>query len=189
MGANADNLIGRILSEAEENARQISADADSVCAQIAAERDRRIEEQAASALNLRNTQVNEILDGAKTRARLEGRKELLAAKRLLLDHTFEIAYEQIANWSEKELGDLYGRILHAEAVEGDIVMPAKADTVSVQSAVQTCGIHVTISDSFAPIDHGFVLYGKSYEKDCSLLAILSELREREETKVAGVLFS
>ena len=34
-----------------------------------------------------------------------------------------------------------------------------------------------------------VLYGKSYEKDCSLLAILSELREREETKVAGVLFS
>ena len=187
--ANADNLIGRILTEAEAAAKQIAADADESCAEIVQDRDRRVAEFYAAAEKTRNTQAREILDGAQTRARLEGRKELLAAKRELLDEAFETVYRTVSEWPEHKLRALYCHVLDSEAEPGDTVAAASTDLSIVKAASLACKAQVTVSDTIAPVTRGFVLYGKSYEKDCSLKAILSELRDREESKVAEILFS
>jgi len=187
--ASADNLIGRILSEAQQSADRILADADASCEAIRKERDARIGEQAAALGKTRDIEVREILDGAATRARLDGRKALLAEKRALLDEAFAAAYQAVCELPKEELSKLYASVLKAEAQAGDTVVPAKPDRAAVQSAVDNAGIPVKLSDTDASAERGFVLYGKSYEKDCSLRAVLSELRDAEETKVAEVLFS
>ena len=114
--ANADHLIERILADASDAAAKITADADASCAGIVAERDRKIAEIAEAAAKRRDVEIAEILDGAKTRARLDGKKELLAAKRQVLDQTFDAAYRSLCESSVESLAELFGKILAAEAV-------------------------------------------------------------------------
>lgn len=186
---NADNLIDRILADAQASVDKILSDADASCEELRRDRDKRIAENAAAQLRTRETQVKEILDGAATRARLDGRKELLAAKREVLDQTFETAYRTLCEQNADWLSALYARVLKVEAEAGDTVVPAAPDREAVQRAIALSGADVRMADQDAPAERGFLLLGKSYEKDCSLSAILSELRDREETKVAEVLFS
>ena len=39
------------------------------------------------------------------------------------------------------------------------------------------------------LNGGFLLIGRGYEKDCSFRAVLSQLRDEEETAVANLLFN
>ena len=50
-------------------------------------------------------------------------------------------------------------------------------------------VALTLSDRDAPCEGGFLLRGGSYEKDCSLNALMAELRLKEETNAARILFS
>ena len=83
---------------------------------------------------------------------------------------------------------LFLSILNAEAKGNDVVAPAKADRETVKKAIAALPFPVRLSDRDADVEAGFVLYGGSYEKDCSMKAILRELRDAEETNVAKILF-
>ena len=101
--ASADNLIERILSEARETADHILAEADKQCGEIRLDQEKRIAQNAESHAKTRDIQVKEILDGAATRARLEGQKEALSDKRDLLDKAFASAYQALCGQSSEEL--------------------------------------------------------------------------------------
>ena len=171
--ASADNLIKRILSEARDTAAHILAEAEKQCNDIRSEQEKRIAQNAESLSKTRAIQVKEILDGAETRARLEGQKEALADKRDLLDKAFASAYEALCNQSSEELSQLFASVLKKEA----------------EKAVKMSGADVIMADECASCERGFILRGKSYEKNCSLKAVLDVLRDSEETKVAEILFS
>ena len=185
--ASADNLIERILSEARQGAEKIGADASATCDEIKKERDERIAQISSAAQKARDVQVKEILGGAKTRAELDGRKELLAQKRAVLDHAFAAAYDALCKKNADELERLYASVLRAEAEPGNVIVAASADRETLSRAAKSAGL--TLSDADAAIERGFILKGGSYEKNCSLKAILTELRDREETAVADILFS
>ena len=187
--ASADKLIEHILQDARDCAETILESAGRTCAQIFEERDKQIGEDRSLQLKKRETQVREILDGAETRARLDGRKEILAAKRELLDQAFDEAYRALCALDRDSLTALYSQVLKKEAEEGDAVLPAEVDRDAVTRAVSTLKTEHEIQKRNAPVERGFLLIGKGYEKDCSLKAILSEMRAREETKIAGLLFS
>ncbi len=185
---NADNLIRRIRNDAEMAAAKVHADAEASCGEIAKARDARIVAQRAAAERSRETQTDVILDGARTRAALDGRKEALADKRALLDAVFQTARENMRDLPQATRIKLYGAILKNEAAAGDTVAPASADRAALAAAVESLPFAVTISEKDAAIDGGFVLYGSGYEKDCSTDAILAELRTAEESNVAKLLF-
>lgn len=186
---SADKLIDHIIMDARSAADKVLSGAVSACDGIRLERDNQIAENSSEQQKKREIQVREILDGASTRARLEGRKELLAAKRDILDQTFADVYRTLCSQSPEQLASLYARFIRSEAGEGDILIPSQADREAVEKAVSICGLKNQVSAETAPFEHGFLLKGNSYEKDCSLKAILNELRTGEETKVAEVLFS
>lgn len=187
--ASADNLIKRILSEARDTAAHILAEAEKQCNDIRSEQEKRIAQNAESLSKTRAIQVKEILDGAETRARLEGQKEALADKRDLLDKAFASAYEALCNQSSEELSQLFASVLKKEAEKGDMVFAAEKDKATVEKAVKMSGADVIMADECASCERGFILRGKSYEKNCSLKAVLDVLRDSEETKVAEILFS
>ena len=83
---------------------------------------------------------------------------------------------------------LFLSILRQEAKPNDTVSPAKADRAAIAAILKKLPFAVRLSEQDADAEAGFVLYGDGYEKDCSMKAILRELRDAEETNVAAVLF-
>ncbi|MBR0508059.1 MAG: hypothetical protein IJJ86_05570, partial [Clostridia bacterium] len=110
------------------------------------------------------------------------------AKRALLDGVFEKAYANMLDLPAEKREALFRSILLKEAKENDTVAPAKRDREAVAAAAGKLPFAIRLSDSDADTEAGFVLYGDGYEKDCSMKAILKELRDAEETNVAKILF-
>ena len=80
-------------------------------------------------------------------------------------------------------------LLKKEAAQGDAVLPAKQDRDLIAALLPQVPQKLTLSEEDAPYEGGFLLRGGSYEKDCSLNALMAELRLNEETNAARLLFS
>ena len=185
---SAVNLIDRIIADANEAAAKVRAEAEASCNSIRESCEQEIGRRADRSEKERAQQVKAVLDGFKTRAELDGRKEALRDKRMILDDVFSEAYRKMLALPAEKREKLYLSILRAEAVENDTVAPAPVDRETVKKAAAALPFRVRISEKDANAEAGFVLYGNSYEKDCSMKAILKELRDAEETKIARILF-
>ena len=185
---SAVNLIDRILSDATEAAEKVLAEAEASCNGIRESCEQEIAKRADRGEKERVEKVRAVLDGYRTRAALDGRKEALRDKRALLDEVFSEAYRRMLALPQDKREALYRSILKTEASENDTVAPAACDRETLKKAASTLPFWVCISDQDADAEAGFILYGKSYEKDCSMKAILRELRDEQETNIAKILF-
>ena len=188
-GNRADKLIERILGEAEADASAARDKAAEGCRAVMADCEKRIAERAQTAAASRDAAVKGVLDGARTRAELEGRKETLSVRRRILDEAFATAAQKLNALAGPQREAVLLRLLKAEAAEGDQVLPAKQDRALIEKLLKEVPVKLTLSDQDAPCEGGFLLLGKSYEKDCSLNALMAELRLKEETNAARILFS
>lgn len=185
---SAANLIDRIIADAEAAADRILADADASASGIRESRDAEIARKAEQTERERKQQISVILNGCRTRAELDGRKETLRAKRALIDSVFTEAYRRMLTLSNEKREALFRSILFREAKEHDVVAPAKVDREVLRNVIAALPFAVKLSEKDADAEAGFILYGDGYEKDCSMKAILHELRDAEETNVAKILF-
>ena len=185
---SAANLIDRILADAKNAADKALADAEASCLSIRASRNAEIAKRAEQFQKEREQQINVIQNGCRTRAELDGRKDTLRAKRALLDSVFTEAYGKMLALPSEKRTALFLSILMREAKANDTVAPAKADRDAIAQAIDKLPFAVKLSGENADAEAGFVLYGDGYEKDCSMKAILRELRDAEETNVARILF-
>ena len=185
---SAANLIDRIIADANEAAGKILADAEVSMRGIRESRDAEIARRAEQCDRERRQQIGVILNGCRTRAELDGRKETLRAKRELLDGVFAEAYARMLALPTDRREALFLSILQKEARPDDTVAPAKVDRAVLEHAAAKLPFAVKLSEKDADADAGFILFGDGYEKDCSMKAILRELRDAEETNVAKILF-
>ena len=185
---SAVNLIDRILADANEAAAKVLAEAEASCNGIRESCEQEIAKRAERSEKERAQQVKAVLDGYATRAELDGRKDALRDKRTILDDVFSQAYQKLLALPTDKREKLYLSILKTEATENDTVASAACDRDVLKKAIAALPFRVRIAEQDASIEAGFLLYGKSYEKDCSMKAILRELRDAEETKIAKILF-
>lgn len=188
-GNRADKLIERILSEAEADASAARDRAAEGCRAVAADCDKKIAERAQAAAASRDAAVKGVLDGARTRAELEGRKETLSVRRRILDEAFATATRELNALTGPRREAILLRLLTTEAAAGDVVEPAKQDRALIEKLLKEVPVALTLDEADAPCEGGFLLRGKSYEKDCSLNALMAELRLQEETNAARILFN
>ena len=188
-GNRADKLIGRILAEAEADASAARDKAAESCRAVAADCEKRIAEGAQAAAAARDAAVKGVLDGARTRAELDGRKETLSVRRRMLDEAFAAAAKELNALDGPRREAILLSLLRKEAAQGDVVLPAKRDRDLIKRLLPQASVALTLSDEDAPFEGGFLLNGGSYEKDCSLNALMAELRLAEETNAARILFS
>ena len=188
-GNRADKLIGRILGEAEADASAARDKAAEGCRAVMADCEKRIAERAQAAAASRDTAVKGVLDGARTRAELDGRKETLSVRRRILDEAFAAAARELNGLTGSRREAILLSLLKKEAAAGDVVLPAKQDRDMIAGLLPEVPVALTLSEEDAPCEGGFLLRGGSYEKDCSLNALMAELRLQEETNAARILFS
>ncbi len=188
-GNRADKLIERILGEAEADASAARDKAAESCRAVAADCEKRIAERAQAAASSRDAAVKGVLDGARTRAELDGRKETLSVRRRILDEAFAAAARELNALTGPRREAILLSLLTKEAAAGDAVLPAGQDRALIEKLLSKVPVKLTMSDRDAPCEGGFLLLGGSYEKDCSLNALMAELRLKEETNAARILFS
>ena len=188
-GNRADKLIERILGEAEADASAAREKAAESCRAVIADCEKKIAERATVAAAARDTAVKGVLDGARTRAELDGRKETLSVRRRILDEAFAAATKELNDLTGSRREAILLSLLKKEAAAGDVVEPAKQDRELIARLLPQVPLALTLSEKDAPCEGGFLLQGGSYEKDCSLDALMAELRLNEETNVARILFT
>ena len=187
--AGALKLAERILSQARAAAEATAAEARAALDAEKAELDKRKEELLADFSKKREEAVAGVLDGAKTRAAIDGRKAALARRRQVIEKAFALAYEAMLNLGDADREKILLGVVKGEAEGGETLVPAKKDREIVEAIIEALPEKkLTLSEQDAACESGCVIVGESFEKDCSFAAILSEVREREETAVSKLLF-
>lgn len=185
----ANKLAERILDDARADAGRVLDDAKAGAQALRSEAQARMEAYSADCAAKREAAAAALIDGSRTRASLDARKATLQKKRLVIDEAFVRAYDGLCALDTAARGAICRRLLEAEAAGEETVIPARADRAAIAAMLgelSVSGLHLSEED--APIDGGFLLVGRSYEKDCSFRAILGQLRDNEETNVAELLF-
>lgn len=181
-------LIERIVQDARSEADAAMAEATANCQRAREDCDARILELTRAFERDREQQVAGVLDGAKTRAALDGRKEALRDKRRVLDEVFTSARQALHELSGEKREKLLRALLVREAEAGCVIVPAFADREALTRLSKELEQPLPVSDTDAKSDGGFILSGESYEKDCSFDALMDEIRQAEETNVSRILF-
>lgn len=184
-----ENIINKILSDADEKCHKLIAAAEQTAAELKsqaeaeAQADKRaleIKAEAASAERIRNRVAT---------AELDARKYRLNAKQKLIGDCYSKALKQLASLPAKEKQSFVTKLLEKHAEAGEVVCVAKADKeVVTQKLLDGLNLKLTLSKTYHNELGGVILLGDGYEKDLTLGRIVEYLREKTEGKVAAALF-
>lgn len=185
-------LIDKIIRDAEERARSIISDAENKAAEMriaAHEESSRLLENARL---MAEASAPEVIGRRRAMAELESRKLVLEAKQELIASVYAEALRAVKASDRYE--DLLVKMILSVAEDGDTVVFAASDYDRVDrkrilaEAMRQGGIRLTQSEERGAFGGGIVLRGKDCDKNLSLEVELETLRS-EENIAAKVLFS
>lgn len=189
INGNANKLAERILDDARADAERTLSEARSSADALKAAYEKQMLELSADFQKKRDDAVHSVLEGAKTRAFIDGRKTALAKKRAVIERAFELASQRLSELPDAERKAIIQNVLLRETEGGETIVPAPDDRAVVGQIVSELSQkRLSLSAENAPFSHGCVVRGNGYEKDCSFSSILNEARGRHETDVAKLLF-
>lgn len=185
-----EEIVARILSDAEAEAEQIAAAASVRAEQIIAAANDRAEKERAETNEECAARAKRIFDGKAAEARLDSAKILLAEKRRVLDTVYERALKKLNSLNERESLKLLEKVLKANAEEGDEIV--LAESFAYEKGAKELAVvkerKLTFSKSRAKISGGCILKGKLSDKDLSYTALLAADKDEYQADIAAKLF-
>ena len=185
-----EEIVNRILSDAQTEATELvqggELRAQTIVAEAenaAAELKRETEEEVA-------LRAKAIADGKSASARLDSAKILLGEKRRVVEEIYAQALKSLLSMSERDTLLLVEKLLKEYAEEGDEIVFAHgfAYTAGAERLPVVKEKKLTVSPERADIGGGFLLRGKSCDKNLSYLALLAADREENQAALAEKLF-
>lgn len=180
-----ENIINKILSDADQKCQQIVAVAESQAQQIAESCEQSIARDKADIDARIMTISSERARNRNATAELDAKKYKLNAKQQLITRCYNIAHEQLSRLSGKERLSFIGTLIEKFAETGETVYITQADSQLVtQLYLDGFDKKLTLGNSYIRADGGIVLEGEGYEKDLTLISVINYLRDQTEGKVA-----
>jgi len=187
--SGTNKLAERIIQEAETDASAARAEAQAAVDEILAASKRVLSSRSAELKSQSEAAEKSLISGYQTRASLDGKKDTLRKKRVVIDTAFSRAYDAVLALDAEKRKQICARLLETEAEGGETVVSSPADRGALQSLIAAMPQkRLSLSADSAKIDGGFLLLGEGYEKDCSFRSLLSVVRDEEETAVYQLLF-
>lgn len=185
-------IVGRIISDAENKAAAMKAEASARADAAVADARKRAEEYLANGRRVLDRETAEIVSRRETVAGLDRRKLLLAAKRDAVEAVFSRALESACAFGKKKYLSVLTRLLEEYAETGDAVELAASAPVGdgelsalkvfAQKKLRFAGR----SDVF---ESGLRLSNERCVKDLSFRALLESNRYELERDIAAAMFS
>ena len=186
-----EDIVARILEDAEAEAKEIIRNAEERAREITATAKSRAEQDMAEARAEAEVQARRISEGKSATARLESAKILLAEKRRVMDAIYSDALKKLLSLSERDSLKLIESLLDENSEEGDIIMLAEnfkyASGVEKLPIIKKRGL--SVSKERADISGGCYLRGKKSDKDLSYSALLNADKEEHQAEIALKLFN
>lgn len=183
-------IVGRILSDADEECAEIRENALKEADAIVGEAAKRAEERLENARREAQETAKGIEDGKAAAARLDCAKVELEAKRRVLDGVYRTALKQLVDLDERSTLALSEKLLELYAEEGDEIFFAQnfayAEKVAALPVIKAK--RLKISKEKKPLGGGFILKGSTSDKDLSYPALLKEDMESNLAALAAELF-
>lgn len=185
-----EEIVSRILSDAEEEAEAALAEAALSAENAVASARQRAEEDRRETEKEINERASRIREGRAAAARLDSAKILLAEQRRVIDEIYARALARLVTLGKRESLALLERLLKESAEEGDELVFAE----DYPYAEEAKGLPVVkerklnVSKERAPISGGCLLRNASCDKDCSFASLLARDREENESLLAERLF-
>lgn len=183
-------IVERILSDAEAEARAIVEEAESKAAKLLAESVSRAEKGRRETEADVEAKRESILEKKAAVARLDGAKLLLAEKRKVIDAIYAEALRRLLTLEKEDALKLSERLLEAYAENGDEIWFAEnfrfAAEVELLPVVKERSLR--ISPQSLPLDGGMRLKGRTSDKDLSYGALLAADRDEYQAEIARKLF-
>ena len=210
-------ITDKIMAEARADAARTLAEAEERCREIAAEAEKKAAAYAARIDEATKREAAEIVSRAKSGETMVYRNTVLEARSALIDEAFEAARNELLNLSAERMLEMLVMLLTAalkQTVEdeklsrelyGEAETPVEDCYVVLlgRRDLERCGKELLVrttqriegfegrlflSEEPVSIDGGLILRRGDVEINCSLSAMLSQLRPRLEAKVSRTLF-
>ena len=183
-----ENIINKILSDADAKCAEILCAADASSQAIIDEAEKVIANDRAALEQRLQAITAERQRNRKATAELDAKKYTLSAKQQLISRCYELAYERLVKMSEAERLNLIGSLIEKHAEVGETVYVTQADAKGVtQMWLNGFEKDLKLGKKYLKADGGVVLEGDGYEKDLTLKSVIKYLREQTESKVADLL--
>lgn len=199
MMTGTEKISGRILDQAQAQAREIIENARGQADAAYARAQAQAQEQAAQIVANAQREARENAARAMAAAESTLRKEMLRAKRGVIDETFIAAERALSALDDKRFTTLYHALVMKALTKGEEgIAPAAADAHRLGAAFVD-GVNTALKQrgtaavkALPPreaIAGGLVVVDGDMEIDLSVRSVLQEVRERAEGEVAQVLFA
>lgn len=184
-------IVERIISDAHEEAQQIIEAAEKKASASIAEANLRAERNKKGCEAEAREKAKSISDGKAAAARLDCAKILLAEKRGVIDDIYARALAQLIDLNKTDTLFLAEKLLSSFAENGDTVVFAEnyryAEDVGKLSVFKEKKLKA--SKNKGKFEGGFMLCGKTSDKDLSYGALLSADRESYQAEIAAAIFT
>ncbi len=187
-----EKIIESILNDARAQSAEILARADESAAAILLKAQRECEEAKQAAEKLAEENAKATLSRRIAVARLDARKETLAAKQQALTKVFDLACEKLCSPENANYKQFILRLLDRYAEDGECVVLCERDKARVTpqdiymfAAERQMRLSCRYEGDFAG---GVLLERGTTTKNVTVPTLLKELKESDERRIYGVLF-
>ncbi len=178
------NIIDDILQSAKKSAETMIADAEADKAAAEAELAKTCEKLAEKAHEEARAAAEAVYAGRVKLGELEAGKITLGYKRAAVDAVYEEVKARILKMKDADYLDLMARYISNECADDDEIIAGEKDKritgAWVKKLAAACKKKITLSGERGDFDAGVVLRNAEYERDLTVDAIVSDLRDRTE---------
>ena len=192
---SANEVIEKILTEAEAQAEQVKKQADEKASQERQKLQAELDSFNDQTAQLANKTAEEVKSQVLAQARMETAKKSLQTRNELLEQTFSAAAEKIKNMNANEYQQLMEKLILSSVSTGDEELiidknEKRIDAAFVERLNAKLGKgKLKLSDSKADIGAGFILQKGKVRINGSLKVLLETAKEKLQTELAAELFS
>ena len=190
-----EKLIAHIKADADAQVNAILAQAEQQCAGIRGDFDKQAAALYAERLRAGVKETQDKVDGEARIARMEGRKELLAAKQELVSRSFRKAQEQIVSLPEEQYVAFLAKLAAQASVTGEekIVLNARDRKAIGEKLVKAANARLkngrlSLAEETGDFAGGLILRRGSIEVNCTVELLVELSRSELSAQVAEILF-
>jgi V/A-type H+-transporting ATPase subunit E len=199
---SVENIVKKILDEAQREARSIAESAEREAAKRKAQLEQEEKEIREAERRGIEAEAREIIRRRVSSARLEGRKRILGEKDMIMGEVYAEAKERILALPDDKYLDFLKALAISHSAGGDekIMLSARdiarfkgklpqweRDVARATEEQQKKGT-ITVSSAARDIDAGLVLSQGRTEINLALAVILDRIKYNFEKEVTGILF-
>ena len=190
-----EKLIAHIKADADAQVNAILAQAEQQCAGIRGDFDKQAAALYAERLRAGVKETQDKVDGEARIARMEGRKELLAAKQELVSRSFRKAQEQIVSLPEEQYVAFLAKLAAQASVTGEekIVLNARDRKAIGEKLVKAANARLkngrlSLAEETGDFAGGLILRRGSIEANCTVELLVELSRSELSAQVVEILF-